>query len=264
MVMSDSNRSSKRYANETPEQREKRLAYHREWMKRFRREHPEKAREANERYREKNPEKYRQRYLENYARNRKKIITAACEYSKRNRAKINARNVQRRRENLEKYTESERKKYVPRRLLSKESLSELRAKEAAYMRRKRNESPAFLVADRLRRRINCVMASASARKSAGLVDVSGCTVNELVKHIESQFLEGMSWANRRRWHIDHIIPCSAFDLTDPAQQKVAFHYTNLRPVWSSENQRKHAKVPGGQRQFFWTHDDIKRARKRLA
>lgn len=262
--MSDSTRSSKRHANETPEQREKRLAYHREYMKRFRRKYPEKAQQANKRYREKNPEKYRQRYLENYARNREKIIAAVCEYSKRNRAKINARNLRKRRENPNKYREASRRKYVPRRLRDEASLAVLRAKHAAYMRQKRNEDPVFLVADRLRRRINFAMASANARKSASLVDVSGCTVMELVTHIERQFLEGMSWANRRQWHIDHIIPCSAFDLTDPAQQRVAFHYTNLRPVWSSENQRKHAKVPGGQRQFFWTENDIKRARKRLA
>jgi hypothetical protein len=233
-------------------------------MKRFRREHPEKAREANARYREKNPEKYRQRYLKNYARNRENIIAAVCEYSKRNRAKINARNLRKRRENPSKYREASRRKYVPRSLRDEASLLVLRAKHAAYMRQKRNEDPVFLVADRLRRRINDAMASANARKSARLVDVSGCTVRELVAHIERQFLEGMSWVNRRQWHIDHIIPCSAFDLTDPAQQRVAFHYTNLRPVWSSENQRKHAKVPGGQRQFLWTENDIKRARKRLA
>jgi hypothetical protein len=47
----------------------------------------------------------------------------------------------------------------------------------------------------------------------------------------------MSWDNYgiKGWHIDHIIPCAAFDLTDPEQQKICFHYTNLRPLYWADN-----------------------------
>jgi hypothetical protein len=60
-------------------------------------------------------------------------------------------------------------------------------------------------------------------------------------HIEAQFMPGMTWENRELWHVDHIIPCAAFDLTDPAQQRSCFHYGNLRPLWAKENQRKSDK-----------------------
>jgi len=64
-----------------------------------------------------------------------------------------------------------------------------------------------------------------------------CTKAELVAHFERQFQFGMSWENYGRggWEVDHIIPCGQFDLTDPAQQRVCFHYTNLRPLWRADN-----------------------------
>jgi len=67
-----------------------------------------------------------------------------------------------------------------------------------------------------------------------------------MKHIESQFDNKMTWQNHsfRGWHIDHIKPCASFDLTKPEEQKKCFHYTNLRPLWSSENSHKHSYYDG--------------------
>ena len=71
----------------------------------------------------------------------------------------------------------------------------------------------------------------------------GCTMGELVKYLECRFLPGMSWENRKLWHIDHIRPLASFDLTDIEQQHLAFHYTNLQPLWAGENIRKGARPP---------------------
>jgi hypothetical protein len=78
------------------------------------------------------------------------------------------------------------------------------------------------------------------KKSKRTLKLLGCTVEHLRKHLESKFLEGMSWDNYGfdTWHIDHIIPCDKFDLTDPKQQEQCFHYTNLQPLWAIENFRK--------------------------
>jgi hypothetical protein len=55
----------------------------------------------------------------------------------------------------------------------------------------------------------------------------------------------MSWGNYglHGWHVDHIIPCASFDLTDPEQQRQCFHYTNLQPLWAEDNLRKSDKLP---------------------
>jgi hypothetical protein len=54
----------------------------------------------------------------------------------------------------------------------------------------------------------------------------------------------MSWDNYGfyGWHIDHIKPCSYFDLSDTRQQDLCFHYTNLQPLWAKDNMKKHGKI----------------------
>ena len=59
-------------------------------------------------------------------------------------------------------------------------------------------------------------------KSEGTVELIGCSVENFIKYIESLFQDGMTWNNygqgRDKWHIDHIIPCTAFDLTVKEEQ----------------------------------------------
>jgi hypothetical protein len=69
----------------------------------------------------------------------------------------------------------------------------------------------------------------------------GCSTSQLLSHLEGQFKKGMNWENYGQWEIDHIIPCSAFDLSDPEQQAICFHYSNLQPMWSSANRSKGKK-----------------------
>jgi hypothetical protein len=74
-------------------------------------------------------------------------------------------------------------------------------------------------------------------------ELLGCSIQELKIYLESKFREGMSWGNYGKygWHIDHIIPCSMFDLTNLEQQKKCFHYSNLQPLWAVENLKKYNK-----------------------
>lgn len=68
----------------------------------------------------------------------------------------------------------------------------------------------------------------------------GCSTSEFMAHLESLFVDGMCWENRGRhgWHVDHVKPLSSFDLTDPDQRLLAFHFTNTQPLWADQNRRK--------------------------
>lgn len=71
----------------------------------------------------------------------------------------------------------------------------------------------------------------------------GCSIKDLQKYLESKFEQEMSWDNYGfyGWHIDHIVPLSSFDLTDPEQFSKACHYTNLQPLWARDNLSKGIK-----------------------
>jgi len=101
--------------------------------------------------------------------------------------------------------------------------------------------PQYMTMKRLRCRVYMAMSRAGATKSHRTLSLIGCSAKALKQHIESQFSTGMSWENHSEWHIDHIVPCAAFDLTDPVAQKKCFNYANLRPLWAHENLSKGTK-----------------------
>jgi 5-methylcytosine-specific restriction endonuclease McrA len=71
------------------------------------------------------------------------------------------------------------------------------------------------------------------------LDIFGCNRNHLIAHFESKFTPKMTWENHGSyWHVDHIIPISSFDLTDPKQCKQANHWTNLQPLEAAANLAK--------------------------
>lgn len=116
-----------------------------------------------------------------------------------------------------------------------------RVRVTAYYRNRRHTDPAYAMEVRLRNRLGELIRKSGARKAGNTVELLGCSVQQLVAHIESLFLPGMSWENRSQWHIDHKRPCKSFDLTDPVQQRACFHFSNLQPLWGPDNLRKGAK-----------------------
>ena len=77
-------------------------------------------------------------------------------------------------------------------------------------------------------------------------DLVGYAIDDLIRHLESQFTEGMSWANygKHGWHVDHIIPQSVFNFTKPEHEdfKRCWALENLQPMWAKENIAKHCRI----------------------
>ena len=101
---------------------------------------------------------------------------------------------------------------------------------------KRKTDPNYRIKENLRGRVR--QALKGNTKSESTMKLIGCTVEELWDHLESQFQPGMTKENYGQYHIDHIRPCSSFNLKDPLQQRRCFNWQNLQPLWGSENLSK--------------------------
>ena len=111
--------------------------------------------------------------------------------------------------------------------------------ENKYQKNRRIKDTAFKIKCNLRSRLS--KAVSGNFKSGSAVKDLGCSIEDLKKHLESQFTEGMSWENYGKWHIDHIKPLALYDLQDPQQFEEACRYKNLQPLWAEDNLRKGAR-----------------------
>lgn len=93
---------------------------------------------------------------------------------------------------------------------------------------------------RVRERTRKAFIGKGYEKDSEAFALLGCTKKQLVSHIERQFLKGMNWDNKDKWHIDHIIPLASADTKDDVVRLC--HYTNLRPIWETDNLEKGSKM----------------------
>lgn len=122
-------------------------------------------------------------------------------------------------------------------------------KRMEALRKRKANDPAIRLKLSLRARIIDVIKKQGGYKSEKTLDLLGCTHEEFQNYIASKFTEGMSWNNygRHGWVLDHIIPCSYFNLKNAEDQKLCFHHTNYQPLWFIDNALKGDKLPDGTR-----------------
>lgn len=99
-------------------------------------------------------------------------------------------------------------------------------------KRARRSTPAGLVETRIR---NCFAGAirryGSGRKTGPAIEY-GIDINALVEAV------GPCPGPRDEWHIDHVIPCCAFDHTKPDEIRACWHPSNLRWMPAKDNMRK--------------------------
>lgn len=112
------------------------------------------------------------------------------------------------------------------------TLEEKRAYRRAYRKHKMATDIHYRIRTRLSKRLYETLGR-SYTKSATTLTLLGCDVVFLRAYLENKFLPTMTWDNYGTlWHIDHILPCASFDLSDPEQQNKCFHYSNLQPLFA--------------------------------
>jgi hypothetical protein len=203
----------------TEEKKQKAAEYARNWRK----NNPEKAKAAFDRYTAKNPER-RKRFAADWNQRNPDYHK---QWNLENRVKRRAQQAKLRAENPEKYRAATRKWQAKN-----------KEKRADYIREKRRSCAFTKISSALRSRIYDAITKAKATKRDKSMNLIGCTVLELMDHLAAKFTEGMTWENHGKWHIDHIRPCSEFDLADPVEQMKCFHFSNLQPLWARDNLMK--------------------------
>lgn len=112
-----------------------------------------------------------------------------------------------------------------------------------YIAKRKKDDPAFKLRITLSTRLHQLIKRSRSRSDESFMTFLGCSMEHLTRHLESNFKRGMRWDNHgSRWHIDHIIPCAAFDHSNPAEVERCWNWQNLRPEWAAANQRKSATI----------------------
>ena len=199
--------------------REHKLALMKEYREANKGKLAEYMREYGPAYRADNKDKIAERAREYYQANKSVILDKTREYRQANAARLV--------DYRKKYREANKKRIAEYNL--------------QYANERRASDPMFALKDRCRRRIRSALTGQGFSKRASTKDILGCTYDELMQHMESQFTEGMSWDNRSEWHVDHIIPLASAQTED--EILALCHYTNLQPLWAGENLLKGATVP---------------------
>jgi hypothetical protein len=80
------------------------------------------------------------------------------------------------------------------------------------------------------------------RITKGIDKLIGLDREKMKDWLEFNFKPGMTWDNYGTfWNIDHVKPCSKFDLTDSDELKDCFSWKNTLPVYCKENLQKYDK-----------------------
>ncbi len=96
----------------------------------------------------------------------------------------------------------------------------------------KNDPKFKLISKRRSRRYEVIKNKA---KNQTITDL-GCSVEEWKQYLETKFDQDMSWDNYGPyWHVDEIIPCSAWNQDDLIEQKACWHYLNSQPLEAKAN-----------------------------
>lgn len=98
------------------------------------------------------------------------------------------------------------------------------------------------IRDSLNHRISEALLTKNVTKRNRTVDYLGCTIEFFKKYIEFQFTGKMSWETYGKWHLDHVTPCSHYNLQVIEEVKECFNWKNIRPLRAKKNLEKSDKI----------------------
>jgi len=123
------------------------------------------------------------------------------------------------------------------------SKSDYREKQNTYTKKRYDSDENYKLLILYRSRIRKYIRGGSKSGHEKYKEILGCSWDTLRKWLSQNMVEGMTWDNYGSvWHIDHTMPCSVFDFTEPENIKSCFNWSNLAPMFGLENISKSDKI----------------------
>jgi hypothetical protein len=160
--------------------------------------------------------------------NKEKVSESHKEYYDKNKEAISEYYKNHYKENKDQYMENNRK---------------WRDKNRELINKKANERFANNHSAKLKKVCRTRIYQAIKGKYKASLTLIDCNIDFLKEWLSYNFKEGMTMDNHGSyWHVDHVVPCSLFDLSDEDEVKHCFRWTNLKPLEASLNLSKQNKL----------------------
>ena len=234
--------------------------YRKIWNAQYYLKNKERISKEHKEYHEKNKEKQNARNRQYYLENKEKINQKNKEHYYKNWHKVQEQHRKWKENNKEKlkkhyYSESNQKRLKEYREKNKERAKKLRQKRDKKNRKKLNKytrdrkktNPSIRIRHQLSNRLWSALKRNNLyhSKCASTMQLVGCTIEELWKHLESSS-SWEPWMTRENygkggWDVDHIIAIAKWDDNCPLQFIACWDKSNLQPLEHMANIKKGAK-----------------------
>ena len=168
-------------------------------------------------------------------------------YRDNNKEKVSLTIKKCRENNKEKYLETERKYRENNReniiKLRTENKEKYAISKKEYDKKKLLTCPEYKILKNTRRRVSRMLNEKEISKTTSTIELIGCSISQFKKWLESNFDQHMKWDNYGSyWHIDHVMPCSSFEMENAREQRACFSWENCRPLKGKDNVIKNNKI----------------------
>lgn len=148
-------------------------------------------------------------------------------------------------EKLDQYTKKwyeqnkeHRKQYIKE--YREKNADKIRTNKRIYQKNKKDTDPIYKLISNFRTAIYQVLKENNVKKNGHYFEILKYSPEELIYHLEKQFIDGMTWDNYGEWHVDHIKPISSFKIQEIGDDEFikCWSLENLQPLWALDNLRK--------------------------
>ena len=113
-----------------------------------------------------------------------------------------------------------------------------------YEKTRKANDPLYKLISNFRTAIYTVLKENNLNKYGHYFDILQYNPEQLVNHLEKQFVDGMTWENYGEWHVDHKLPITYFNFKEVGDEEFlkCWGLGNLQPMWGDDNIKKSNKV----------------------